>query len=49
MQGSDEQITVVGRGLYESRKKMLEGLGKGLTKAQQNIAKAAAGVPAGTI
>jgi hypothetical protein len=48
LQHTDEQIVMVGRGLMESRKKMFEGLGKGMTKALQTVAKAAAGVPVGS-
>jgi hypothetical protein len=38
----------VGRSFIESKKKMFEQLGKGMSKAQATIAKAAAGVPAGS-
>ena len=39
---------MVGRGLMESRKKIFEGLGKGMNRALQTVAKAAAGVPVGS-
>jgi hypothetical protein len=45
---TDENILSVGRNYMESKKKMFEQLGKGMTKAQQSIAKAAAGVPPGS-
>lgn len=49
LQQTDEQVIMVGRALMESRKKMYEGLGKGMTKALQSVAKAAGGVPVGTV
>jgi hypothetical protein len=45
---TDEHIVSTGRKYMESRKKMLEQLGKGMTRAQASIAKSAAGVPAGS-
>jgi len=45
---TDEHILSVGRNYMESKRKTLEQLGKGMVKAQQSVAKAAAGVPPGS-
>lgn len=44
----DQEVSQVGKTYLESKKKMFEQLGKGMTKAQQTLPKSAAGVPAGT-